>query len=406
LKNIFIILSPLIFSIKVCSQKIDNWHLKPLDSNSISHVDFSQNELKNTHSLQPFLNKLFDLKTAPKDNVVVVHIGDSHIQSDMITAVIRNEFQNYFGNAGRGLVFPFQIVKSNAPSDLIFSSKNNWRGNRITKTDTVTACGISGFGMKSHDNDPSFGFGFRVINEPKQSFDRLRFFMGENVSELLFEYNDYEVENLCFESPTAYALIDFKSLTSGFKVTFPTLDAIAFYGVSLEKKDAKGILYHTIGANGARFSDYTKTKLFWRQLKQLQADCYVISLGTNEAQDQNLTAQDFTQQIKMMVDKIRIVSPSATIIISTPAVSYFKKIKPNPELSVITTAIIDYCTQNNLVYWDLYNISKGGDGARNWKNKRLLGQDLVHFSKEGYVLQGNLFVQAFAKSWNTFLNKK
>ena len=66
---------------------------------------------------------------------------------------------------------------------------------------------------------------------------------------------------------------------------------------------------------------------------------------------------------------------------------------------------INYCNENNLVYWDLFNASKGLKGAAKWKSSKLLQSDLVHFSREGYTLQGNLFVDAFAKAWNGFLSK-
>ena len=52
-----------------------------------------------------------------------------------------------------------------------------------------------------------------------------------------------------------------------------------FYGVSLERKDASGVIYHTIGVNGAEFASYNKSPLFWEQIGELNAYCYIISLG-------------------------------------------------------------------------------------------------------------------------------
>ena len=58
-----------------------------------------------------------------------------------------------------------------------------------------------------------------------------------------------------------------------------------------------------------------------------------------------------------MVSKLRMASPDACIILTTPPVSYFKKSKPNPALETITASLIEYCNANNIVYWDLYSIS-------------------------------------------------
>jgi len=387
------------------AQKIEDWNPKKIDTTLNTAVNLSKNTLENNNSLFPLLAKLYKIKHYSKENAVFVHIGDSHIQGDVATSVIRNELQNYFGNAGRGMVFPYQVGKSNAPYDIFSSSKSEWRSSRLARPDTTITCGISAFGMQSQCPDPEFNFELRPVNGIKDSFDKVQLFLGGPVSELYLEYNDCDAENGCFASAPDHTILNLKALTSGFRLAFPTNDTIHFYGASLEKRDACGIIYHSIGANGAKYSDYNKTSQFWKHLKKLKADCFIVSLGTNEAQDLNLTSESFIIDVKIMVSKLRLASPDACIILTTPPVSYFKKSKPNPALETITASLIEYCNANNIVYWDLYSISNGIEGASIWKKKQLLRQDLVHFSREGYTLQGNLFVAAFAKVWNDFLCK-
>jgi lysophospholipase L1-like esterase len=404
-KSIIVCVFMLFFTIRSYSQKIEKWALPTIESTLISKIDYSKNVLVNTNSLLPLLTKLYKIKRFSNEKAVIVHLGDSHIQADMMTAIIRNSFQSYFGNAGRGLVFPFKIAKSNAPNDLISSSESVWKGNRITKTDTIVPCGISGFGLQSQNTNPSFNFELRTINNVKETFDRISFFMGGAIKKLQIENLEGQIENVAFNAPKNFYTFNFKTMTSGFKLSFPTTDTVSFYGASLEKKDAGGVIYHSIGVNGAKYTDYEKTPLFWDQLEKLKADCYVISLGTNEAQDQSLTAESILEPIKIMVNRLKLISPNACIILTTPPVSYYKKSRPNRALAIITKTTIDYCNENNIVYWDLFNVGKGLKGAQKWKSAKLLQSDLVHFSREGYTLQGNLFVDAFAKVWNGFLSK-
>ena len=245
----------------------------------------------------------------------------------------------------------------------------------------------------------------RTINEITETFDKASLFFGGNTTDLQLETNNNEFSTACFETPKEYFSTDFKLPTSKLKITFPTSETVKFYGASVEKSNVGGVIYHSIGANGAKYSDYNKTPLFWKQLPYLNADCYIISLGTNEAQDQNLTAEGFLEPVKIMINKLKLASPNAAIIITTPPVSYFKKLRPNPSLEIITNAIIQYCNENNLVYWDLFNASNGSEGAKSWKSNQFLNTDLVHFTKKGYVLQADLFVSAFIKTWNEFLSK-
>jgi lysophospholipase L1-like esterase len=197
-----------------------------------------------------------------------------------------------------------------------------------------------------------------------------------------------------------------KSPASSFNVSFPGKDTIRFYGASLEKLNTPGVIYHSIGVNGAQCSDYNKTSLFWKQLKQLKADCYIVSLGTNEAQLQGMAPEEFLVDLTKMVENIRKVSPEASIVLSTPPVSYYNKIAPNAKLCDVVDVITDYCLQNNIACWDLFNISKGLEGAVTWGKKKYLRSDLIHFSREGYRVQGALLAEAFANSWNAFLTTK
>ncbi|MFN3640207.1 MAG: peptidoglycan-binding protein, partial [Flavobacterium sp.] len=74
--------------------------------------------LHHTKSLEPFFKKLDQLSNSSTQKVSIVHIGDSHIQADIFSGRMRKLFQNTFGHAGRGLVFPHNLAKSNGASDI------------------------------------------------------------------------------------------------------------------------------------------------------------------------------------------------------------------------------------------------------------------------------------------------
>ncbi|MDE7120445.1 MAG: hypothetical protein K2O10_07530, partial [Muribaculaceae bacterium] len=66
--------------------------------------------------------------------VRILLIGDSHIQGDAATGVVRHMLQQRFGNAGRGFVAPLKMIGSNQPRDYsISSSTRGWRGARLMK---------------------------------------------------------------------------------------------------------------------------------------------------------------------------------------------------------------------------------------------------------------------------------
>lgn len=78
----------------------------PLDENKVTkqfpQVSLVFNRIFNGTNLDSFYFKLQQLKKTKKGHVTIVHIGDSHLQSDNLPGVVRKGLQDFFGNAGKG----------------------------------------------------------------------------------------------------------------------------------------------------------------------------------------------------------------------------------------------------------------------------------------------------------------
>ena len=114
------------------------------------YVNTIFNRLFNSGGLDSFYHKLYDLKKTGTGVVNIVHIGDSHIQADYLSGFVRTSLQQYFGNAGRGLVFPYQLAQSNAPADVASSSNTTWQYNRLAHPEIPIAAGVSGYCIQSN----------------------------------------------------------------------------------------------------------------------------------------------------------------------------------------------------------------------------------------------------------------
>ena len=63
-------------------------------------------------------------------------------------------------------------------------------------------------------------------------------------------------------------------------------------------------------------------------------------------------------------------------------------------------------SQANRLYlpvWDLYKITNGFGSAYSWSRRGLMSRDRIHFTAEGYRLQGQLLFNALAKGYNDYL---
>lgn len=77
----------------------------PLDEQKVSkkfpQVSLVFNRIFNSGGLDSFYAKLQLVRTRKKGKVTILHIGDSHLQSDHLTGTVRKALQDFFGNAAK-----------------------------------------------------------------------------------------------------------------------------------------------------------------------------------------------------------------------------------------------------------------------------------------------------------------
>ncbi len=81
----------------------------PVDENKIpkqfAQVSLVFNRIFNGSGLDTFYQRLQQLKKTKTGRITIVHIGDSHLQSDDLPGVVRKGLQEFFGDAGKGASF-------------------------------------------------------------------------------------------------------------------------------------------------------------------------------------------------------------------------------------------------------------------------------------------------------------
>ncbi|AXB55298.1 GDSL-type esterase/lipase family protein [Flavobacterium fluviale] len=424
-----------------------------------------EGQIYNAKVLKDFFQKLEENENQKNQKINIVHIGDSHIQGDLMTNEIRKNLQQKFGNAGRGLVFPYQLAKTNGSYNERFKSNRVWESYRNIypfKNNPVGLSGIGlwrdsgGFVMEMNIKDPAYKFNTIKIITPKnqnmfdlavsskinsiQTTERKvithKIKKGEVLGTIADKYNvsvteikrDNRLKSnniragrtlkistnetraktismsefvpLAVESDsyTHYYNSD-NALSRIFLIPNKEASNYELNGLVLEK-DAPGIIYSGIGVNGAKFSDYNKYPLFFEQLKALHPDLLVFSLGTNESYD-HLNSGSFIKELREFISNIKAQKIDAPIIIMTPPPSLLRR-KPNTYIDDYTRQIIEIAQKDGFAVWDLYDEFGGMSGIKQLKVQGLIGPDWVHYSKKGYEKQGNLFTQAFLKTYDNF----
>ncbi|MCX6239330.1 MAG: GDSL-type esterase/lipase family protein [Bacteroidia bacterium] len=369
------------------------------------------NVISNSGHLAGLMEKLYDLKRNGNRTINILHIGDSHLQADFITSVIRTTLQKRFGNGGRGLVVPYHVAKTNEPLNYRSGSSYVWQSKRCVFPDQPLPIGIGGVTINSSDSCADIVI--TTINDSilDYSFNKVKLFFENDSTSYSFALLDSlgnrvsmfvpdSVDNYSFISTAAFPYqtnnMTVKVVKTGEKQSGATI-----YGLLLEN-DNPGIIYHTIGVNGAQFHHYSEARHFSAQTKALKPDLIIISLGTNEAYPLNFRQDKFYADMQLLFNQLRQENPNVGFLFTVPACSYRRK-KPNPRLPLAAKTIIRFTTDNNLSYWNLQGVTGGDKSAYNWKKSHLLRPDGVHYSRVGYELQGKLFCIAFLNAYNAYV---
>jgi len=373
-----------------------------------------ENEIINATTLSDFFERLYQLHKGVNGQVNIVQIGDSHIQADFLSGTIRQNLHRDFGNAGRGLIVPGRVAHTNEPSNINTSSNVNWEAKRIVFPDQPLPIGIGGITIQTLQPDARLVI--KTLNAPAPldyRFNALTLFFQKDFTSFNIAIKDSIGHDIAYVGP--YTFEQYPNISrillpfSANQITLQTLQPISsqnqftLFGVNLEN-GKNGVLFHSIGVNGAKFKHYNIARHFSEQTTVLKPELFIISLGTNESLDYPYIDPQFFNYIDQLVESLRSKNPSARFILTTPPDHYRKKTRRNPGTNVIHDTIIRYAQQKNIAYWDLFTAGGGQHSADQYKKYNLIQRDGVHFTKDGYELQGNLFYAALIKAYNTYVS--
>lgn len=390
-----------------------------IDSTAYKQYSFIKKELNKIENDSASLNfiyeNLYQLEKTKQGRVNIVHIGDSHIQADILSGAIRQKLQLKFGNAGRGLIFPYRVAKSNEPTSYRTGTNKTWDSKRNVFYDKPLPIGISGFTIETFDSTAELNLTVKDQPGLGYKFNRISLFHEKSLSNYditicddlncergtftsIDKSNNPFVSELNFDKPISQIILRNKvSDTANQKST-------RIYGMLLQN-DSAGVLYNMVGVNGAEYRHYNMSKYFFQQFSYLNADLVIVSMGTNEAFYGKFDKDLFYRNIDTLVASIKNISPNSSIILTTPGDSFKKSRRgrvKNPDMKLAKETIINYCIDHNYAYWNLYEIMGGYGSMAKWYAAKLSAKDRVHFSGKGYQIQGDLFYNAFINGYNNY----
>ncbi|MDO4319802.1 MAG: GDSL-type esterase/lipase family protein [Bacteroidales bacterium] len=355
---------------------------------------------------------LSSLFSAAADTLVtVVHIGDSHLQADMATAVTRDRLQQIYGDAGRGLIVPFKLAGTNEPVDYAITSPDGWVASRLLKMPWPTDMSFTGVAVQSVSPTAS------LTVRTGSFFDDMTVFATSPGLEInsVSDGNGDEI-NFDVKSDGRRTRIALSRPCTEIRMSVSRPHDVAIGGISLSNGH-NGVAYHVIGNNGATYSTYNLIGSVGRDLSELSPQLIIVSLGTNEAFGK-MTDAAFRLNINDLVGELRRNNPDACLLLVTPAECQRRTSRRvrrkgkrrryrtvssysvNTNVKRMRDVIVAYGRDNGIPVYDWYEVAGGTGASARWLADKTLNKDRVHLTYKGYQLQGNLFTDALLDAIN------
>lgn len=388
---------------------VNSWgQIYPHDYPEYDFINHHKNklELSETSNFNGFLEALNDLFINGERAVNIVHFGGSHIQADVWSHRIRQHFFNLIPQniGGRGLVFPYRIIKTNGSPYVKFKSEGAWKGYRNSLLKHKSEFGLTGITAKTKDSITSIQLNIKKKCQ-NCSFNSLKVIHNNTTHCLSIDDPDLVSINHDSSGTTTFFFQELKdSIQIKIEQEDTSNDEFALYGIVIEN-DLPGIKYHSIGVNGASVPSYLRSSSFTDELQYLKPDLAILSIGINDAYETTFSKEKFINNYDSLIQKILIANPTVSILFTTNNDSYYKRKYPNKNAFLVREAMEELSEKYNGVVWDMFGIMGGIDSIKKWEENGLAKSDKIHFTVKGYKLIGDLLFEAIINSYSEYIRK-
>jgi lysophospholipase L1-like esterase len=378
----------------------------PYDIQKYSFVDNNKNVLsfsQDSSGFEDIYKRFDDLIFKGEGKISILQIGGSHIQADIYSNQIRQRLQTFYPglNGGRGFVFPYRMAKTNNPYNYKVEYTGEWESCRNIKKGEKYTLGLAGISVTTHDSISSLKICTRENNLVDYDYKRVKIFTEIDTLAFSIVFDPSLIEKIDTNINLGYIQYTFTDYidTLDFKIIKQDTNQKYFtlYGLNLETDDP-GIVYNSVGVNGASVPAFLRCNILSKHIEAIQPDIVILSLGINDAYGRNFDPNYFKANYDSLVRNIRAGAPNCEILFTTNNDSYLYRRYPNKNGIKVKEAMFELAEKYNGCVWDMFTVMGGLNSIRYWEQLNLAKRDKVHFTKEGYILVGNLFFNAFIKS--------
>lgn len=358
---------------------------------------------KDSSDMLAFYKKLHNYIQGSEKNIVIAHIGGSHVQAGFWGDQLITRFHSLRKADGGGIyAFPHKIVKTNSPPYYKSFSDGKWH--RCRSAIAKEGCAELGIAqMSATTNDSALTFGISIDSSRRHgAFNSIKVFHNFNPSFRFVVAGNMIATRKDFPG-AGYSEFIFENLIDSVNFAMARLDTLQknfiLYGFDLRNTTQPGVYYAALGANGASTQSILRCNRFAQQLAVIKPDLVIFSLGVNDVQGLNFNSDEFIAHYDTLVAWTKSASPSTAILFTTITDNYIKRRKANKKSNTVEYCMQKLMHKHNAAMWDMYGVMGGYKSILKWQKAGYARKDRVHFTAKGYHIFADLMFDALMRSY-------
>lgn len=355
----------------------------------------------------------------------VIHFGDSQIEGDRMTNLIRNEFQKKFGGNGSGLqpaiaAVPSFSVKQEHSDNFKrhpgFGKKNPDITHRRFGVTAAFAKYTPFYADSVLDTIPA-STGWLSLRRARnaygkaQTFSTLKLFYGHNQRPFLLKMFADDAKVSEDSIPAGKGLRTrtwyFDKTPEHVQVFLDGKDSPELYGFSLE--GSSGVQVDNIGLRGQSGTIFggLDQSIFKGMTDVMNVKLILMQFGGNTVPyiKDTKAANNYGNNFRRQIEYLKRIIPGSVVIVIGPSDMAKKvegKMQTYPNLPDVRDALKKAAFDTGSPYFDIYEVMGGMNSMIGWVENKLAGSDYVHFSPSGAKKIAQTFVASFLEDYEAY----
>ena len=367
-------------------------------------------QVPNKVLLKPAFSKLIN---SGKKKATILHLGDYQVQQGTYSTKCKSLLQSSFGYGGYGYFFANSTARITGVNNYQSYHNGKWIYAKNSEKFPELPIGLSGVTSKTFDENAQIKI---ILNRQniRSDYKKLHIYCKRTHKsfdlKVITKSDSQKIDVYTFpkDSFTNEIVIDLKSGESTYlfeiKKREPNQVSFELYGFSLETETDKGILMHTIGNNGAGYSNVMRESMLRNDLNTYKPDLVLLDLGAYDFFTTDYDEAYIKRNIISLITVLKSAASKPGIIL----ISCQDQLKGKYSWDILAqySLLLSHIAKTEKVgFYDWYRISGGNKSMKNWIDTGLALNNGRELSELGYQLKGSLMFQALKHTSNRLFSK-